>query len=97
VLSALAARDLDDILDTLETHSLRAAAAFETYFTRTLALLVAHPEMGAVRRDLTRHPVRFKLVQSRYFVIYQEGPPLRVVRVLEAQRDLLEALKDPLP
>ncbi len=56
-------------------------------------LLTDNPRIGHYRSDLTRLPVRFWLVQPRYFLIYRGEAPVEIVRVLATNMDIARELK----
>jgi len=90
-LSPLAASDLRVfILDRREYAGLQSARRLLTAFQDAVVLLRRHPEMGAIRDDLTARPVRFWPVE-RYWIVYTVRP-FYVVRVLGAQRDVVALL-----
>jgi plasmid stabilization system protein ParE len=55
-------------------------------------LLTDNPKIGQYRYDLTPLPVRFWLVQPRYFLIYRGENPVEIVRVLAANMDIAREL-----
>ncbi|MCL6753830.1 type II toxin-antitoxin system RelE/ParE family toxin [Nostoc sp. CCCryo 231-06] len=57
-------------------------------------LLTDNPRIGKYRYDLTPLPVRFWLVQPRYFLIYRGENPVEIVRVLAANMDIARELAE---
>ncbi len=54
--------------------------------------LAEHPQIGHYCPDLTPQPVRFWPVKNRYLIIYKEGRPLEIVRLLSSYRDITSLL-----
>jgi plasmid stabilization system protein ParE len=70
--------------------ALRVLDAFDEAFT----LLVARPEIGHKREDLTDRPVKFWSVYS-YLIVYDPASaPLTIVAVLHGAQDVERLLRE---
>jgi antitoxin ParD1/3/4 len=94
LLSASAARDLDEILTyVLEQDGLQRARHVADRLHESFQRLADAPELGHRRKDLTSAPVLFRAVWS-YLVVYRsDSTPLEIVRVLHGARDLPSLLE----
>ena len=93
VLTALAARDLDEIWDYLAHESIEAGDRVCAALEDAMYKLAKHPGIGHLRTDLADRRHRFFLVHS-YLIVYRwETKPLQILRVLHASRDV-QALLD---
>lgn len=73
-----------------------AAQSLLDAVVRAAQRIGAHPQIGAVRRELTDGPYRFvTLTGFRYLVVYaaNRDPPL-IVRIVHSARDLPRILRD---
>jgi antitoxin ParD1/3/4/toxin ParE1/3/4 len=60
---------------------------------RAIGVLVEFPQQGHTRSDLTSRPYRFWPVFS-YLIVYQpDPPPMRVIRIVHAARDVSPLLR----
>jgi toxin ParE1/3/4 len=89
VLSPESNDDLREIRDYLARQGGRRLARYVLEeIAAAFRLLVAHPEAGHFRRDLTPLPVKFWPVFS-YLIVYDPAArPLAIVRVLHGRRDV---------
>lgn len=95
LLSAAAARDLDEILTyVLEQDGPQRAQHVADRLHESLQKLADAPGLGHRREDLTSAPVLFRAVWS-YLVVYRpDSTPLEIVRVLHGARDLPSLLEE---
>jgi len=93
-LSPEAAAELDAALNYyLANGGPAVAKKVAGDFRRAFRLLARNPEIGHLREDLTRLPVRFWSVYS-YLVVYSpDTKPLSIIRVLHGSRDVASALR----
>jgi len=92
LLSPIAEQDIDDIISYIAQDNPTAAMKMLDSFFTAMDMLAEHPQMGHSRTDLTNMPVRFWPVRSHYLMIYKEGNPLEIVRVLSGYRDIASLL-----
>lgn len=93
-ISAEAHLDLDAIWEFIGRNSVGAAERVETEFYETFAALARMPEQGHWRTDLTNRPVRFFPLYS-YLIIYQpETDPIRIMAVVNGNRNLKQLLTE---
>ncbi len=93
VLSPESKNDLREIRDYLARQGGRRLARYVLEeIAAAFRLLVAHPEAGHSRRDLTPLPVKFWPV-FLYLIVYDPAArPLAIVRVLHVRRDVAAIL-----
>jgi len=96
VLSPEAEEDLFQIWRYLaEEASTEIANRIEAKLYEAFEMLVAIPDMGHKRSDLTEHPVRFFRVRPySYLIVYKSKIPLEVVAVLHGKRNIAELLQN---
>jgi len=95
ILTAAAARDLDDIFQYMLEHG-GATAALRVHerlyegFTK----VGTSPTVGHVRDDLADEALRVWVVFS-YLIIYRSGTrPIQILRVIHGARDLPRAIDE---
>ena len=91
VFSPRARRDLIEIWIYIAEDDIDAADRLLDLIEEAIDGLAAMPRMGHERRDLTDQDVRFWPVKS-YLVIYRDGKPMEIVRILSAYRDVAALL-----
>jgi toxin ParE1/3/4 len=52
------------------------------------------PELGHLRRDLVKEPLRFRRVRNYLIVYRSEAKPIQIVRVLHGARDVQAILEE---
>ena len=87
VVAPAAEADLLDAAEWIAADDPQAARRFLDAAYKAFDMLVARPRLGHRRSDLTPLDVRFWPVRRRYLVVYRDGTPLRILRVLSAYRD----------
>jgi antitoxin ParD1/3/4 len=92
LLAPIAAQDLDDITTYISRDNPKAALKLLDSFFSAMDQLAKHPQLGHVRGDLTKKPVRFWPVKSKYLIIYKDTNPIEIVRVLSTYRDIATIL-----
>jgi toxin ParE1/3/4 len=93
VLSPDVLQDLQVIWDCIASDNAVAADKLEDEFFEAFEMLAKHPSMGHARSDLTERDVRFWPV-GRYLIVYRSlSPPLQIVAVLHAARDVAEVIR----
>ena len=93
VISPAGRQDLHDIWAGIANDNLDAAEHLLDRFEAAFARLAEFPGMGRARPDLIDLPVRFWTL-GNYLIIYRaEAPPIEIVRVLNAYRDIAAVLK----
>lgn len=90
-LGRRAAGDLREIWEFVAEDSFTAADRLLEEFFRTFRKHAEMPGMGHKREDLTHRDVLFWALYS-YLIIYRSSPPLRVVRIIHAKRDVKRLL-----
>jgi plasmid stabilization system protein ParE len=91
--SHAARRDLEGIIEYLAAESPSAAARVLQEIEDALEKLLAFPEMGHRRKDLTPRPLLFWQVFS-YLVVYRVvGDRLEIARILHSARDVRQLLR----
>jgi plasmid stabilization system protein ParE len=78
--------DIDEIRDYIGSDNPDAADRLVTEIFDTLRSLVAFPNQGYWRPDLTTRPLRFKLVREYIIVYAAEKDPLWIVAVFHGRR-----------
>ncbi|HUJ40773.1 MAG TPA: type II toxin-antitoxin system RelE/ParE family toxin [Candidatus Acidoferrales bacterium] len=94
-LTRQAAADLDAIWQYIAKDNPAAAEKVEAEIVACCERLAEHPHMGTKRPDITGANVRFWAVTKypNFIIVYRpEGPPLVVVAVLHAKRELGKVL-----
>ena len=85
-LHPLASRDVTDIWEFIAEDSPRAARRVREEILAAIRRLVAFPNMGHRRPDLTGRPLRFFVVRD-YLIAYAPAEkPLWVVAVMHGRR-----------
>lgn len=92
VVAPAAKADVDEIAVYIATADRSAAERFIDEVYGACELLALQPQLGHHRRDLTDHPVRFWTVMRRYMIVYRDGSPIEIVRVLSGYRDIANLL-----
>ncbi|MEH2242745.1 type II toxin-antitoxin system RelE/ParE family toxin [Nostoc sp.] len=92
ILSPQAENDLAGIYAYIAPDNLDAAEQMLDKLLSACELLTDNPRIGKYHYDLTPLPVRFWLVQPRYFLIYRGENPVEIVRVLAANMDIAREL-----
>ena len=90
-LARRAVADLQEIWEFVSEHSFAAADRLLGEFDTTFGQLAEMPGLGHKRVDLSRHNVLFWGLYS-YLIIYKPTQPLRIVRVIHANRHLKRIL-----
>jgi len=81
--------DLQEIWAYIASDNPAAADQLEADIYLACELLAKNPRLGHQRPDLTDEPVLFWTVRGHYLVIYHgKKPPLQIVRILHAARDV---------
>ena len=81
-----AARDISEIWEYIAVDNPDAAGRIRESLFNTISSLVASPNQGILRPDLSSRSLRFKLV-ANYFIAYaHEEQPLWVVAVIHGRR-----------
>ena len=92
ILSPRAEDDLARIYAYIREDNLDAAERMLDKLLSACDLLTDNPRIGQYRADLTPLPVRFWLVDPRYFLISRGENPVEIVRVLAANMDIAREL-----
>jgi antitoxin ParD1/3/4/toxin ParE1/3/4 len=88
ILAPAAQRDLRAIQASIAQENIQAARRVLAEIRAACARLVANPNLGHAREDLTDQPVRFWLVRA-YYIIYRPAThPLEIVRIVHSARDI---------
>ena len=82
-----AALDLDEIWDFIAEDNLDAADQVIADIFASLDAVVAFPNQGHTRPDLTSRPLRFILVRDFLIAYAPEEKPLWIVAVLHGRRN----------
>ena len=86
VLSRLAKEDLDKIISySTQRFGIDQTLVLNASLERSITLLIANPELGHLRRELTPEGriLRFHTVMDRYHIIYRpDVEPIEVARIL---------------
>ena len=88
VVTPLARADLEDTAAWIAADDPRAAERFLQAAQAAFERLAERPGLGHRRPDLTSRDVRFWPVWHRQLIVYREGSPVQVLRVLSAYRDV---------
>lgn len=91
-LSQIAEQDVDEIISYIAQENPKAAFKFLDALYETMNLLAENPLMGHKREDLTYHPVRFWTFKWHYLIVYKNGSPIEIVRILSGYRDISNLL-----
>ncbi len=83
--------DLKEIWEFVAEDSFSAADGLLEDFYRTFGKLADMPGIGHRREDLTQRDVLFWTLHS-YLIVYKNGRPLRIVRIIHAKRDVKKLL-----
>jgi toxin ParE1/3/4 len=87
IRSDQAQRDLDEILDYLDSQSTQAADRFAVKFEQTCNLHAAHPQIGASAEECATNLRQFTV--WNYAVFYrpvEDG--IEVIRIIHGARDI---------
>jgi plasmid stabilization system protein ParE len=87
-LTVQAEQDIKDIWLYIAQDNLKAAEKTVDLFEQAFLKLVANPDIGSKRQDLTDKPVRFWLVYSYYIIYNPKTNPLQILRVISSYRDI---------
>jgi toxin ParE1/3/4 len=79
--------DLDDIREYVAEHNPDAADRLITEIFDAIRALVAFPNQGYRRPNLTSRPLRFKLVREYVIAYAPEKEPLWVIAVFHGRRN----------
>ena len=91
-LSPQAFQDIDEIWEFIAQDNLDAADRVRDEIFQAFEKLAEMPEVGHLREDLAKEPLRFWPVYS-YLIIYRpDSQPLEIVRVLHGARDIKNLL-----
>ncbi len=85
-LHPLAARDIADIWEFIADDSLTAARRVREEILAAIRALVAFPNAGHKRPDLTSRPLRFTVVREYLIAYAPEEKPLWVVAIMHGRR-----------
>lgn len=88
VLSRLAEKDIEDVLDYIAADNPNAAVAFYDDLLKVFQRLAGNPAAGHRRDEL--FPGIRSLPYGRYFIFYEEENPVRILRCLHGARDIDE-------
>lgn len=87
-LTPAAEDDLFEIWAYVAADTFETAERIEGEILDACVRLVARPDLGHFRRDLTDKPVRFFPVSGTYLIVYDPvAEPLEVIRILHGARD----------
>jgi plasmid stabilization system protein ParE len=86
VLHPEAYRDLDEIWEYIATDNLDAADRVLDEIFRAIRSLVAFPQQGHSRPDLTSSPLRFQALRDYVIAYAPDEKPLAVIAVLHGRR-----------
>jgi toxin ParE1/3/4 len=95
-LSPRARRDLAGAMRWIAEDNPIAAQGLVEAVAKAAARIGTHPQIGAVRPDLTTGPYRFVILTGyRYVIAYapNRDPPL-ILRILHTSRDLPRVLRN---
>ncbi len=87
-LTPAALRDLAEIRAYIYEQSPEAAVHVLRVLEQSVTLVAQRPAIGHRRRDLTNKDVWFYRVFSYYLVYRAAPPPLTIIRVAHASRDV---------
>ena len=87
VLHPLAAQDITDIWEFLAETNPQAASRVREDILNAIRALVAFPQQGHRRSDLTSRPLRFTVVRDYLIAYAPDERPLLVVAVLHGRRN----------
>jgi plasmid stabilization system protein ParE len=95
LLTKPALADLEEVLGHIADDRPSVAERVGARFLSTFEALAKNPQLGHVRADLTRRPVRFWPLYS-YIIVYRaDATPLQILRVLSGCRDIAALLRTP--
>lgn len=86
VLHPEAFRDIEDIWEYIGANSPDAADRVLEEIHRTISELVAFPNQGHVRPDLTSWPIRFQVVRNLLIAYLPQEKPLLILAVIDGRR-----------
>ena len=93
LLTKQAEQDITDIEAYIAEHNQAAAERLVHRIFNAFDLLVAHPEAGHIRTDLTDRQVLFWPVKPRFLVIYTpRETSILIIRVLPSDRDIAKII-----
>lgn len=88
VLTRSAQADLEDTWDdVIRRFDLETAARVLDALESACRLLADHPEIGHLREDIAKPPVRFWPVGPSLICYDSSARPLRILRIARAERD----------
>lgn len=88
--------DIDEIADWMRSNGPDSDADLRFIDTlyEAFGLLASQPGIGHQRRDLTDLPVLFWTVRQSFAVIYRDGRPVEIVRVIRWTRNIPSLLRE---
>jgi plasmid stabilization system protein ParE len=95
-LSSEALEDISEIWHYIASDSLASADRIEQAIFDACDSIASLPFAGAIRKDLTTHPVRFRLLlpyRTHWIVYNPKSDPIKIVRVLHTSVDISAALR----
>ena len=88
-LSPLARDDLRGIWQWIAPDNERAADELTAEIKQACEQIAEHPQLGGRRSAWSRKPVRFFLIRTHYWIVYNpETSPLEILRIIHAARDI---------
>jgi plasmid stabilization system protein ParE len=94
-LTPQAVDDLFDIWSYIARDNIEAADRVEASIYQACAFVANSPLRGQTRKDLSKLPLRFWIVQRypNYIVVYDpKTKPLQIIRILHGKRNLKHIL-----
>lgn len=94
-LTPQAVDDLFDVWSYIARDSIEAADRVETSIYQACAFVAEAPLRGQNRKELSKLPLRFWIVQRypNYIIVYDpKTKPLQIIRILHGKRDLKRIL-----
>ena len=88
-----ALEDLDVIWQWVAADDVRAADRSIADIKSACGQIAEHPNLGGRHTQWTRKPVRFFLIRTNYWIVYDpESKPLEIMRIVHAARDIARIL-----